>query len=216
MVNGVNKHQYISPQENGGIKNMGAQSFYHTIEAYSPQQAFQMLYDDAVYERGNDPYSGTIATCGLGSCQKTFSTYKPENIEEANAIINRLEYGQKWRADFIDLGVVETQEITVKKNVKPYTADYKFLYGVYFSHTDKLVSSRATFKTKGEADNHAIALTLDGKDVQVRRRPVNQKGNDVVSTFEIIQKKTNKRTTKKKNTVIKEKHKYIFFGWAAC
>jgi hypothetical protein len=216
MINGVNKHQFTFTPKNGGKNNMGAQSFVKTITAATAQEAYQRLYDSAVYEYGNDSYNGTISTCSMGRCKKSFSTYKAENEKQARELIDRLDNGEKWIADYIDLGVVEIQKVTVKKVVKTYTADYRFMFGVYKSHTNDLVSTRALFKTKGEADKYAINLALKGQDVQVRRRPVNMGGNDIVSTFETVRTPTKKKTTKTPNAIIQEKHKFVFFGWAAC
>lgn len=195
---------------------MGAQSFRHTITAATPEEAYQRLVDSAIYSHGNDSYNGTISTCGMGCCKKSFNNYNEDNIIIAEKLIGDLDNGQKWVADYIDLGVVELQKVSIKKNVKPYTADYKFMFGVYKACTNELVNSRALFKTKGEADKYAIKLALKGQDIQVKRKPVNLGGNDVVSTFETTKTPTKKKTTKTPNSVIQEKHKYIFFGWAAC
>lgn len=47
---------------------MGAIPIHYTVkkETYKdPVQAYRELVDEALYEYGHDPYSGTIATCEL-------------------------------------------------------------------------------------------------------------------------------------------------------
>jgi len=47
---------------------MGATSFHQSVPKKnyeSAKQAFRELVEDALYEHGHDPYSGTIATCSL-------------------------------------------------------------------------------------------------------------------------------------------------------
>lgn len=47
---------------------MGATPIHYTVSKKrykDPVKAYRELVDEALQEYGNDPYSGTIATCGL-------------------------------------------------------------------------------------------------------------------------------------------------------
>ena len=94
---------------------MGAISFIKTVEARNANDGFSMLVEDARYSRGHDSYNGTISTCSMGGCVKTFSTYNKKNETEARKIISDKDNGVKWVAQYIDLGVVYYEETTVKK-----------------------------------------------------------------------------------------------------
>lgn len=50
------------------------------------QQAFNNLYEQAVWEYGHDPYSGTIATCELGN-----SMIAPQTEEEYDELLDRVD-----------------------------------------------------------------------------------------------------------------------------
>jgi hypothetical protein len=195
---------------------MGAQSFVHTIEAASASEAFNRLVESAIYHHGNDSYNGTISTCSMGRCKKSFSDCSKKTEKEARDFIEAQDNGEKWIAHYVDLGVVRSEEITVKKKPKKYTAVYKQLFGVYSDETGRLINSRATFKTKGEADTYAIKCILDGNNVTVKKCPVHISGNDVVSEFEIAKKVIKKSSATKPNSKIIHVHKYMFYGWASC
>lgn len=50
------------------------------------KQAFNNLYERAVWENGHDPYSGTIATCELGK-----SMIAPETEDEYDDLLERID-----------------------------------------------------------------------------------------------------------------------------
>ena len=67
---------------------MGATSFHQSVQKKnyeSAKQAFRELVEDALYEHGHDPYSGTIATCSLLGEIK-----EPESDDHYNAALEEL------------------------------------------------------------------------------------------------------------------------------
>ena len=92
---------------------MGAQSFIHTKEATSPSEAFDELVDYATYKYGHDAYNGTISTCSLGR-RRTPLNLKPKYCKENESIAYKFvqdnDNGEKWVADYIDLGETSNGE----------------------------------------------------------------------------------------------------------
>lgn len=196
---------------------MGACTFYKTCEAETARKAFEELTGDAAYEYGHGRYNGTISTCSMGRCVKTFAEYNKDNVIIADKIIKDLGCGSKWKADYIDLGVAYYIVREVKKTNKTYNAKYKQRFVVCDGDTQLPLRSEKSYETKPEADKRAIELALEGKDVCVRKTMVKLSGNDVVSLFEFTEKRTEKKPKLKAQdtrTVVPV-HKYIFFGWAA-
>ena len=192
---------------------MGAQSFIHTAYAETAGKAFDELYNDAVTRHGNDSYNGTISTCSMGRCIKTFASPTKTNEQAARKLIEERDNGEKWTAHYIDMGIDHYIIRTVKKNNKDYTAKYKQKFAVVGEFSGKVLK---TYDTKPPADKEAIRLALDGKDVVVKKMMIKLSGNDTVASFSVETKRMDKcslkNTDKRKVVPI---HKYIFFGWAA-
>ena len=83
---------------------MGAQNFVNRASGKRASEAYDKLYEEAVYEYGHDPYNGTISTCDMGRCTLSFKEYKEENEVKAYDHIKEMGYGVKWTANYIDLG----------------------------------------------------------------------------------------------------------------
>lgn len=67
---------------------MGATTIHHEVpkDRYeSPSAAYRALVEDALYEYGHDPYSGTIATCEFQGRCKT-----PNDNEEYDLILDKM------------------------------------------------------------------------------------------------------------------------------
>ena len=124
---------------------MGAQSFCTTIIAENARQAFEMLTGEATYEKGHDHYNGTISTCSMGRCRRSYNTYSKKNEKEAYEFIEKDGNGEKWVASYIDLGVIKYVKRTIKKVVKTYDAKYKQKFCVINAETGRLVDRKAMF-----------------------------------------------------------------------
>ena len=203
---------------------MGAQNFYHIIEGYSAGEAFDELFSDAIYKKGHDSYNGTISTCSLGYVKKMSSSgkYTKSILKKAMKYMEEDDYGSKWRATCLDLGIVGYDVITAKKTTKnPKTkAEYRqkyvvFSYDGFFRENETSAGYR---DSKKEADALAMKLALKNNlDYYVAKRPVNvNRGEDVVSeiTYTTVRKNTKPKSSKD-NTIVKPVHKYLFYGWAA-
>jgi hypothetical protein len=83
---------------------MGACNFVLMANGKSASEAYNTLVDYAVYCYGHDPYNGTISTCDLGRCTLSFANYEAKNEAEAYEHVKSRDYGEKWVADYVDLG----------------------------------------------------------------------------------------------------------------
>ncbi len=83
---------------------MGAINFCNTESGKTASEAYDKLYEEAVYYYGHDPYNGTISTCDMGGCTLSFKEYKGENMDKAQKHIKEMDYGEKWTANYVDLG----------------------------------------------------------------------------------------------------------------
>lgn len=67
---------------------MGATAIHHNVKKKdysSPRQAFNALVEEAQYQYGHDPYSGTIATCEFYGEIKS-----PETSEAYNLALEKI------------------------------------------------------------------------------------------------------------------------------
>ena len=83
---------------------MGAQAFVNEVKAKTPREGFSELVAEAVYDHGHDAYNGTISTCDIGRCTNRFAEPSVENRSAAYAFIEEVGFGEKWQADWIELG----------------------------------------------------------------------------------------------------------------
>ena len=84
---------------------MGATNFFNIYSAPTAREAYDQLVAEAEQAYGSNPYSGTIATCDLGYCQGTLSDVFISDItNEAWNVADQNGWGEKWRADYLDLG----------------------------------------------------------------------------------------------------------------
>lgn len=200
---------------------MGACSFTHTVISESPGFGFDSLVEEANYSHGVESYNGSINTCSMGRCTKKFDKANDTNRKKAYQHIREDENGQKWRADYIDVGVVRYDVITVKKKNVDYKAEFKLMYAVVKKHSNDIASSKNAFKTKTEADKKAVELTLKtGKEHAVVKEYVNiARAGGTVCTDVYTETKSYKTRPNLKplpNRKIVEIHEYIFYGWASC
>ena len=200
---------------------MGANAFVKTVEDYSAQAAYEKLVAQAEYDDGHDSYNGTISTCSLGRVTKYSDVCTPAVEKKAYKYIQGLDYGSKWVASVLDLGVVGYDLLAVKKespkNGSP--ARYQQKYVVYKRSGFDDEKYAEAFDKKPDADTYATKKTLENPDVRycVKKQPVIvNKGTDLVSDFRLEKKRLKSRPKSvKKGAVLKEVHKYVFYGWAA-
>lgn len=92
---------------------MGAISFIVKGEGFEARKVFDRLVKDAKKEYGNNSYNGTISTCDLERITIFSSKYSKEIEEKAISQIKEWDYGEKWQARCLDLGL--KQNATRKK-----------------------------------------------------------------------------------------------------
>lgn len=195
---------------------MGADSFVVKDSGRSVSEVFNKLVEDAVYEFGNDCYNGTIATCDLGRCIKSFDTYDKDNETFAKYIIKEHHNGVKGRADYIDLGVCGYEEVTIKRTKMKVDIKTETRYGVFDEVCEKLVHRDAHFETPAEAEAFAKEWSKKGCDCNIVKFKRKISGNDIIVKYTTETKRTEKKPRKKKNTEIYPIHRYVFYGYASC
>lgn len=200
---------------------MGSTNFIEEITTTkSVREAFNTLVEKYEREYGDRDYNGTISTCSLGSCKLSFEKYTEGNYNKAKKYIKNNDYGHKWRADYIDLGIGGYKVITIKKEIFKNKPEYKLRYVVYmYKHFEKIITN-FNYSTKTEADNKAFALTLEiGVEHRVVKEYllVNNSKSDC-SRFYVDNKEYKSKPNLKplKNRKIIPIKRYLFFGWASC
>lgn len=195
---------------------MGAQSFTHQIVASNAQEAFKMLVERAEEEYGTDSYNGTISTCQMGRCTKRFETPTKSNIEKAYEWIEKNDYGEKWVAQYIDLGIDHYEIYEAKKECKTPDVKYEMAYCIYPAFSTNRVAYK---KTRKEAIDFAKQLALkDGDDYLVLKEYVAPKNQSALAATISISKTSVEKLPKRleRGKTSKAFHSYIFYGWASC
>lgn len=203
---------------------MGAEVFLHNIEAYDASSAFTTLVRNAEDEYGDRSYNGTISTCSMGRVRILSNTWSESVEEKAMKIVEDEDYGHKWTASVLDLGVVGYDVITTTKTAPTIKkkAVYKTQYAVMCIPPSYPIQEKFEkgFDSKKDADAYAIKLALEHQENEyfVAKRPVNtNNGDDVVSKIKVsVVRKEKKPRSTPKNGVVRPVHKYIFYGWASC
>ena len=200
---------------------MGASNFVQRVVAVSARDGFSRLAGDAEVEYGRDRYNGTISTCDMGRLRQTYDKPTDTNRKKAMKFIRDNAYGDKWVADYIDMGVVEYRVITIKKenieSKKPPVIRIKFtVRGLEDGY--KIGKIEKYFDTKKEADDYAISLAIiNNREYFIYKEGVLVEGEAVVSRIVKEEKKYNTKPNLKPmpNRKIIEMHEYIFYGWAS-
>jgi len=199
---------------------MGAMNFSHRVLAQSAEEGFNRLVGGAISEYGDRSYNGTISTCSMGRLRQVYAKPTETNRKNAYKFIEKDDYGQKWVADYIDLGVVEYKVLTIKKDhldTKPAVVRVKYTVRGYDRY-DGDGKIEKYFDTKKEADDYALRLAIrNNKQYYTHKEGVVVEGDTRV-TKTIIEEKKYKTKPKLKpmpNRKIVEIHEYIFYGWAS-
>ena len=195
---------------------MGAESFIIKEKGRSIGEVFDRLVEESIYDNGHDAYSGSISTCSLGRCVKSFDTYDKDNEIVARHIIKEKDNGVKWRADYIDLGVCGYEEVTVTKEKQKVDAVTETRYGVFDEVCEKLVHRDAHFATAKEAEAFAQEWAKKGEECNIKKYKRKISGNDISTKFKVTVKQVDKMPKRKKKGVeVYPIHKYMIYGWAA-
>lgn len=195
---------------------MGACKFCETIEGEDAGIVFDDWASDLREEYGDDAYNGTASTCELvGKPVKIADKYSKASEKRGQKYVEDHDYGSKWEARCLDLGVTkyvlrEVRRAATHKDRPEYVWKYVVI---------RPDGSGKFFSCKGEADAHAKNLIMEtGVDsIHVERRHVLVKGTETVTDFKVTEKTYASRPHPKnmEGKRIVEIHKFMFYGWAA-
>ena len=201
---------------------MGACFFTNQIESENPTKAYDALVEDAIRKYGNDSYNGTISTwCGYAKSSLSFNKYSKTNELKARRYIDKTQDNIcKRDCLYIDLGVVRYETVkAIKKKVVKEKPVYKKMFVVYWEKiSDAYGNNKRAFDKLADAEKFAFKKKLESSalNIYIKYEYFLVKGKNMVETFDV--KITPRKTRPQKvgqNTVVKEIHKYIFYGWAA-
>lgn len=201
---------------------MGATNFIHEIKGRTPKEAFDYLIAEANQEYGTSPYNGSINTCDMGSCKKRFDKFNETNMKAARKFIDDNDYGHKWTADYVEVGISHYLVTTVKKvNEDGASKKLKMMYAVHYeSDWRNCRYTGKAFKTKTEADKYALEQALKtGCQHFVKKEYVALDDKDGIVSKTVIETKKYKTKPNLKplpNRKIEPVKQYIFYGWASC
>ena len=144
---------------------MGAISFEQEVTARSAKEAFDILIEKADYRDGRDMYNGSINTCSMGVCKKKFDKYLKSNEDKARDFIAKNNCGEKWIANYIDLGVIKYESVTYKRIHRDGASkNYRMKYQVFeyddMSRDYDIPMEDLYYDTKQEADKKALQLAI--------------------------------------------------------
>lgn len=194
---------------------MGAQAFTHEVVARNAKEAFLALVEEADQEYGTRSYNGSINTCEMGSCKKTFDSCDEENLKKAYEFIDEKDNGDKWTADYIKMGVDHYEVYQTKKESFTPDVKYELQYCVHEMFKD---TTLAHAKTKKEAIEIAEKMALkNGTSLVIDKEYIAVSGKARAAKISII--KTELKALPKKikdNTNHETFYRFIFYGWASC
>lgn len=201
---------------------MGASNFIETGYGSNAGEVFDLLVKDAEYEKGHDRYNGTISTCSYVGCKKVADVYTKSVDKKAYKIIEDDNYGRKWEAKALDLGVVRYEIVRIKKVIpkSKKKAEFRQRYAVMLLDSyGVLYKMKAHFETKKEADEDALKRILKNPNEKyvVCKKAINiNNGDDTVTEFKVeVSERKSKPKTIPAGCILREIHKYIFYGFAA-
>ena len=196
---------------------MGAREFFITQKAKSVEEAFGILVEEAEYEKGHDRYNGSISTCSLrGRPVKVFDKYSPENRRLAMNFAKADDFGEKWVAKYIDLGICSYELVEVVRTNHPNSAKFKLMYAVY-NDDGKYVGSA---DVKGAAEELAMKYALSHScSCYIQKEYRKIEGNNRVCTIDVKRKsylpEDKPRLPRSATKTLIAIHEYAFYGLAS-
>ncbi len=204
---------------------MGACPFMECTDAVTAREGFNALCKQEIFWNDHNDYNSTISTCSMGRCRHTFPKFSAKNEKTAiDMVQNVFHNGEKWIADYIDLGVVGYRVTSVeKKSQKHTTAKWKMQYVPcpIFEEDANCCAHKPLkgYDTKKEAENAAKKAILQNDSIKgfdIYKKPVLVSGEEVVSILLRTEKdvKTKPKSAKMGTRVVPI-HRYVFFGFAS-
>ncbi len=192
---------------------MGACFISDAVVAGSAREAWDYLYKRDLRMCGDDPYSGSFATCSFYGVSHTLrGNATKENIERAQALVDKhSEFVDKREARAIDVGISELALETVKAEKPKGRPSTKYVV-IDSEGAERVYGSLADAKKSAEK----IMRDSSGGRVNIQKRSVYPDGDSAILSYHKerrILKKTPKRVPK--NAKLVERHLYLVYGWAA-
>lgn len=189
--------------------------FQESVISNNANEGFGELIEKVL---NDETYDGSILTCDLGECTLSFDRYLKSNEKKAQIHIEKLNYGSECVADYIDLGIVQYQVLTIKKNKEKLSSKAKLKYTIEKLDGENFVKTPYSYEKYIDAKEKAIKLICESSGVKfIITKDYEFPNNDNVCTeFEIKRQNFNNKPIKnlKPNQFLIEKHKYIFYGIA--
>mgnify|MGYP006269629451 CR=1 FL=1 len=183
---------------------MGAEFFKDTYRGKTLQDAYNSAVADAIFEHGNDPYSGTIATTtGFIVADKT-KEYKASGKSLSDYIDTWVDNGEKRRCYAICIEEPKVNSSKIKSKVEHFVekGTKKWILKYTVSDYDTVIGN---YNTKGDAIKAARLYTEKNlRTTTINMTKVLEKGNTRVARVEY------------KRSVNEKDGKWVLFGWAAC
>lgn len=189
---------------------MGACSFYEMASGSSAQEAFTSLCSQAIQEYGSYEYNGTISTTELVGKPVVIATkYSGKAELEGRNYAKEHDYGNKWEARALDLGVVKYRITTVEKMDLSGTSAPEF--AIRYEAEDKV------YKTRKNAEQAAMRIAKEqGHNVSVRKVYALVSGSNMVSQIVADTEECEELPDKLPDGAdVEEIHMWGFYGWAA-
>ena len=198
---------------------MGSRFISRSAIGYNMSDGFGAISREDEERYGNDYYSGHFGSAYLGRTRSINSGLISEKAEkEVRSILAAAQdddngYGNSITG--LDVGIVEYEIITVKKktikkteNTKP---KWEMYYRVYDIYTDKVLYES---KDKKLATDKMLELAITHRGVELFKEPILVKGSSAECGVTVSVKKSKKKPARiPQNAVLKEAHRYVFYGW---
>jgi hypothetical protein len=196
---------------------MGACSFVNEWTGVDYRDGYKELVSEAEFEYGCDPYNGTISTCRLrtGRPVRISERYSKTAARKANAYMEE-HPGEKWYARVLDLGVEEYDIVSYKKVPQNAEARWQTFYVVKADG-----QSLKSFKTVAEARRYLekVIAQADGSVdwYCIEKIPRNVGGTALATGYERTVRTTKTKPKRiPKGAVLRERHRFVYYGLAAC
>ena len=177
-------------------------------------ESFDRIVEDCIYMHGDDLYNGTFSTCNFcGFTLKMDGKFKESNIKKAEKHIReQIDDCEKWHAYAVDMGI-DHYEVVKSKLVSSKRKTWLYYYVANYETKKKIkmfssLPDAKEFALKYSAEQHLV--------LYIGKCYADRAGRDdvLMTSTETIIKKSKPKTVPK-GAVLREIHKYYFYGKAA-
>ena len=197
---------------------MGATNICTAGTGTDYREVYRALQEEATLEYGCDAYNGTVSTMRLvGMPRKVAETYSKAAEKRALKLIEDDDWGVKWEARCLDLGVVKWEVCRYAKKPAKATAVWQTFYVAY--EGDRELGAYKTCAEARERMEKAMA-SADGSAWRYCVRKVPRMVDPSTDELAVLYERT--RTYQKtkpkrvpKGATVRAVHRYWYYGWAS-